>query len=47
MMEMDPRYRVEFVCPDCKTEFQITCPERTELCTCGAVLVSALTSAGY
>jgi hypothetical protein len=39
---MDLRYRVEFVCPDCEAEFQITCPANTELCTCGAVLVEAL-----
>lgn len=41
MYDMDQRYRIEYVCPDCKAEFQITCPESPELCQCGAVLVPA------
>jgi hypothetical protein len=37
-MEMDPRYRVEFICPNCEKEFQITCPDIVERCICGAEL---------
>jgi hypothetical protein len=37
-VEMDPRYRVEFICPKCEKEFQITCPDNVERCTCGAEL---------
>jgi predicted RNA-binding Zn-ribbon protein involved in translation (DUF1610 family) len=37
-VEMDPRYRVEFICPNCGNEFQITCPDSVERCICGEKL---------
>ena len=40
-LEMDPRYRVEFICPKCGIELQITCPEIVEHCICGTELDSS------
>lgn len=37
-VEMDPRYRVEYICPNCGTEYQITCPDGVERCICGTEL---------